>query len=500
MRLIRSQKPKTPDSVWATDGGVYFGFECEEALHPDRPLEGEWKPTPDMHRYADDRHLVSVGPSGSGKTRRLLVPNLYLLKNWSIVVVDPKGSLAARTGPYRAALKNADGTPHKVIVIDPFRVLERDHPELVERHPFLKSVGFNPLAALDPDDDDFVDDAKALADAMIQIDAKGERHWAQSAQSLVKGLLMVARIAFEQSSLSHVRTWLGWEPERLALRIRGQAKGENQFKGWASEFGEDHPAIATSLNRFGEISPENKELLSILSTALTQTDWLDSEPVRTDLARGFFDFGSLKDNPATVYLILPPNRLSTHATWLRIMITAVLTPLLRSVRRAKVPVLMMLDEFAQLGPLPVIEKNLGIMREYGIKLWPVFQDLAQAKDIYQTRWESFVGNAGVLQSFAPHDATTRDYLSKLSGQRLYWQKVTSTGESSSPTQLGTSMSKNIGWQNQQGPVLWPQALGLMETGQSVLFSRGRVVRSLFPDPTELSGVSDMLAQLAEAST
>lgn len=69
------------------------------------------------------------------------------------------------------------------------------------------------------------------------------------------------------------------------------------------------------------------------------------------------------------------------------MVTSVLLPLLRSVENAKVPVLFMLDEFAQLGPMPVIENNLALMRGYGLKLWPVFQDLAQAKALYKERWE-----------------------------------------------------------------------------------------------------------------
>lgn len=60
-----------------------------------------------------------------------------------------------------------------------------------------------------------------------------------------------------------------------------------------------------------------------------------------------------------------------------------------------VPVLLMLDEFAQLGPLLVIENNLAMMRGYGVKLWAVFQDLSQAQAIYKERWESCLGNAGV---------------------------------------------------------------------------------------------------------
>jgi type IV secretion system protein VirD4 len=485
----QSDSESDDENIWATDGGVYFGYKCQPPPDPDKSLDGVWGVQPVMNRYTSDRHLVTVGPNGSGKTRRLLIPNLYYLKNWSMVVVDPKGSLAALTGAYRAALPG-----HTVVVIDPFRVLEKNYPRLVERHPFLKSAGFNPVAALDPQSEDFEDDAKALADALIQIDTHGEKHWAQSAQSLVKGLLLVARLGLKDGRLPDLRYWLGMEPEALAEKIRGYKEGDKHVAGWAEQWRDTVPAVAASLSRFGKVSVESRELLSILSTAQTQTDWLDSGPVCADLAKGAFDFGSLKDRATTVYLILPPNRLATHSTWLRIMITAILTPLLRSIARAKVPVLMMLDEFAQLGHMPVIERNLGMMREYGVKLWPVFQDLAQAQDLYRTRWESFIGNAGILHSFAPQDVTTREYLSKLSGQRHYKLEVKTEGQSHSTGQNPSEgNSVNMGTQYVQGPVWWPQSLGLMEQGQGVLFSRGRAVRGLFPDPSKMPGVLEMLA-------
>ena len=480
--------------IWATDGGVYFGQRCEAPSDADRPLAGTWKPTAQQHRYTGDRHLITFGPNGSGKTRRLLVPNLHYLKNWSVVVVDPKGSLAAMTGAYRAGLKNSDGSPHKVVVVDPFHVLEKNYPGLIEKHPELQSAGYNPVAALDPTSEDFEDDAKSLADALIQVAPNSnEPHFAQSAQALVKGLLLVARIAIEDGRLPDLRYWLGLEPDVLAAKIRGYKTEDGNVPGWLASWAQDVPAIAATLSRFAKISPDSRELLSILSTAQTQTDWLDSKPVCADLESGAYDFATLKETPTTVYLIIPPNRLATHATWLRIMLTAILTPLLRTVRPAKVPVLMMLDEFAQLGPLPVIQNNLGLMREYGVKLWPIFQDLPQAKTLYPDRWESFIGNAGVLHAFAPQDDTTRDYLSKMSGQRLYWLKTVSASKNQTVAETNsTSSGLSESYQNMQGPVYWPQNLAAMGQGQAVLYANGQAPRSWLPDPTEMDDIKKLL--------
>ena len=105
----------------------------------------------------------------------------------------------------------------------------------------------------------------------------------------------------------------------------------------------------------------------------------------------------------------------------------------------------------------------------------------------------------MLQCFAPQDVDTRDYLSKLSGQKTYWHQTTSKGRSNNPGQFGEGSSQNTAWQNHEGPVWYPQALGLIEDGQGVMFSRGRAVRGIYPDPSEMDGVAQMLVVAAAAA-
>ena len=70
---------------------------------------------------------------------------------------------------------------------------------------------------------------------------------------------------------------------------------------------------------------------AIRRTAKVQTDWLDSPAMRRDLKGPAIDFSKIKEQPTTIYLVLPPERLATHAVWLRLMVTSILLPLLRSV-------------------------------------------------------------------------------------------------------------------------------------------------------------------------
>jgi hypothetical protein len=159
----------------------------------------------------------------------------------------------------------------------------------------------------------------------------------------------------------------------------------------------------------------------------------------------------------------------------------------------------MLDEFAQLGKMQVIENNVALMRGYGLKLWLALQDLSQIKTLYQERWESFIGNAGVIQSFAPQDKTTREYLSSLFGERIYW--IRTGGASTSETrgaQGSLTQGTNEGAQHIMGPAYWPQDLSAMGVGCGVLYSRGHPFRTWLPDPEDESDPLKMRSALKQS--
>jgi type IV secretion system protein VirD4 len=438
--------------VWDTNGGVYFGYSTnatEQSAETKRGAE---------LRYVGDRHLMTIGPNGSGKSRRVLLPNLGQLTGWSIVVVDPKGELCQMTRAHR----ESNGAPS--VILNPFGVLG------------LPSNGFNPVAALEPDSDDFPDDAFGLAESMIRIEGN-EPHWSASAQDLVAALIMATRLSMpEVGSLQHVREFLGLDYDRFRDAVQNMMDIAESM---------NCPELGAKVSRFASIDKDSRELNSILSTAQTQTRWLDSRPLKTDLGKGgAFDFSVLKDKPTTVYLTLPARRLGSHATWLRVMIASIIQPLLKDTRRSKVPVLLILDEYPALaaGGFAIIEKNMAMFRGFGIKLWTVWQDLAQAEKLYGKGWESFVANAGVLQSFAPQDVITAEHLSKLmplTVMRSESQNL-SFGGHADAKQPTSSHSANT---SEQGmPLMLAQHLRNMDDGYAVLFTHKTkgVVRSFFP--------------------
>src|SRR5581483_2500452 len=81
------------------------------------------------------------------------------------------------------------------------------------------------------------------------------------------------------------------------------------------------------------------------------------------------------------------------------------------------PVLLVIDEFAQLGAnIKSIENAAGMAAGAAkLQMWFILQDLSQLMGMFPKTWETFIQNCGVTMWFGARDQTTREYCSKLSG-------------------------------------------------------------------------------------
>lgn len=351
-------------------------------------------------------HLVTVAPTGSGKGRDVLIPALLdeSMRDQSCIVVDPKGQLASVTGPQAARMGK------RVIILNPFSIWPDCIGPGAERFRGLEKLcdftgAYNPMATLDPSSDAFVPDAEGLGQAIVYQEHEGE-HWTDSARDLVTGLIIWAA-AFGAPSEKH----LAWVRATVCDRPKLFALAQKFFASDALTENDDF--VRQKLGRFGEPeAKDNKEIGSIISTAVTQTSFIGNGAISKNLASGSFRFSELRERPTVLYLILPGRRLKTCSRWFRLIVGAALNELMDEQKQRGLPVLFMLDEFAQLGPLKAIEDGFGIARDYALTLWPVLQDLNQLQRDYKDGWETMLANAGMLQFFRPQDNTTAEYVSK----------------------------------------------------------------------------------------
>lgn len=335
--------------------------------------------------FTGPEHLLTVAPNRSGKGVGVIIPNLLTAMR-SVICIDPKGENAQITARHR-------GTFGPVYVLDPFNVSSKHNCD------------YNPLSGLDPDDPNFVDDAASLASALIITPPHArDQHFDEAARALLRGLIMLAVAAEppERQNLVTVREYLTYPPEKFQTLLKVMADSP-----------EADGAIASAANVF--IGKNPREAASILSTAQEQTNFLDSPQLRKTLKASKLDFSTLKDEIASVYIVLPQSRMESHGRWLRLLIARALQDIERNRTKPPAPVLFLLDEFATIGDLPMIKTAIGLMAGFGLQIWAFLQNWGQLEDLYDKGAHTFAANAGVFQAFAVNDLMTAKQVSDLSG-------------------------------------------------------------------------------------
>lgn len=391
-------------------------------------------------RYDGPGHLLTIAPTRSGKGVGTVIPNL-LVADRSVICVDPKGENTTITARARARF----GAVH---VLDPFGITGQP------------SACFNPLAALNPASLDLAEDAATLADALV-FDAPGEAgeaHWNEEAKALIGGILLhiLTQEPPARRNLAVLREHLTGAPAAFEILLT-----EMQASTAAGGL------VARAANR--HLGKADREATGVLSAAQRHTHFLDSPRITAVLDHSNFAFADLKTRTATVFLVLPPDRLSTYARWLRLIISQSLQDLARASGQPRAPILYLLDEFAALGHMAPIERAMGLMAGYGVQLWPILQDLHQLRSTYGGRAGTFFSNASVLQVFGVNDSETAQLVSGLLGQTTIVFSTESRREGTLFTKGDTSVSD----QHTGRPLLTPDEVRNLAQHQGLLFVAGQ---------------------------
>ena len=402
-------------------------------------------------RLAGEGHVLTVAPTRSGKGVSSVIPNL-LDHAGSALVTDPKGENYAVTARYR------DERGQAVHAFDPFGLVGG-------------SAAYNPLDLVDPASPDALDDARMLADMLVLPEGRegDQAFWNEEARAVLTGLILhVASSApAELRTLTHVRSLLTLRPEQLRELLDEMVES---------------PAIDGLVARSAAriLQKAERERSGVISTAQSHTHFLDSPRMAGVLRRSTVDLRTLKRDRATVYLVLPSERLDGYARWLRVMIACGLLAIARTPGQPEQRVLFLLDEFAHLRRMHPVQRDIGLAGGYGVTFWLVIQDLAQLRSTYPDTWPTFLANVDVLQAFGTNDWDTAEYLSKMTGETTV--TVASANES-------TGLSRGRHPQRQHGV-----AVTRSETGRRLLLPDE--VRRL-PRDRQLLFVKGSVPMLAE---
>jgi type IV secretory pathway TraG/TraD family ATPase VirD4 len=387
--------------------------------------------------YRDDRHVCLVSGTRGGKGTTSIV-NSLLLWPGSVCVIDPKGENATLTAPRRGkGTRLVPGLGQAVHVLDPFGSAQVDAA--------LRSR-FNPLDALDPKHKECINQSLRIADAIVSRDDTGDHFWDDQARSMVYLLILHILTAEEYQGRRNLVTLRrliirgDWEAAD-ALRDMGETnipsprhllwqaiKLNASFEGLISGQGQGFWDMLTG-------APETFE--GILANVRRNTEFIDGEPMQDCLAASDFKLSELKSRPGgmSLYLCLPLRYMSTHNRWLRMIMNLTVTEMeiVRGRPATGHQTMIVLDEFASLERMSVIENAVAQIAGYGVKLFFVLQSLEQLKAVYKDRWETFLANAGLKMFFNIEDQFSRDYISKLVGETEVMRDVRSESKAEGET-------------------------------------------------------------------
>lgn len=375
-----------------------------------------------------------MAPTRSGKGIGAVVPSLLRYPG-SVVCMDIKGENFHVTHQRRLD----DGG--EIYVLDPFRVTgSHGH------HAFA-----NPLDTIDTHGsrkNRALDDCKTLAEMLVEEDGKENRHFSDEGRSLLACFMLYVCDEFngqrEERTLMKVRELLTLPEEAFNALLDRMADSDNAL-------------VQRGVARLRQ--KEERERTGVISTAQRGIDFLDSIPMASVLVPpvgyavesetpeerpGGVDLTRIKGEVAmTIYLVIPPESLKTHAAWIRMMIACINNMITRIPGRPPHRVLMLLDEFAQLGYIRPVLEGISLVGGYGVLFWIIIQDLAQLKGRYKDNWETIFANCDVKQCFGTNDWTTADLLSRMAGETTVFTEGGSSG-------TGRSYGKSKGHSSNYG--------------------------------------------------
>lgn len=421
-------KPKTyfGDARWATLGEMRAAklFEKEGLLLG--RVGGRYL------RNNEAGHVLVAAPTRSGKGVGIVIPNLL---SWpgSVVVLDIKHENHALTSGFRAQFQPV------------FKWSPADDD--------ARSHRFNPLDAIRTDVLHRISDLQRLATILLPQPQNTDPMWQNEARDLFLGLsLWILDDPDVPSTLGQIYRTLKSDDD-LADVIAGLLDSENSNL--------DPIARLSLANFLNKAAKERSGVKSNLTAALNlwANPVIDAATSASD-----FDLEALRRRPTSIYVAVKQNQLLTLAPLLGLFFQQCVDVLGRDLPGPDEPhqVLLLIDEFAALGRMEIIENAMAFLAGYRVRFLNIVQGLGQLDTLYGRGRENLLQNSAVQIFFAANDDTTAQYIAK----RLGTQTIRTFSRSDSPA--GSTRTSSYAAR----PLLLSEEVRRLNTEQAILFKEG----------------------------
>lgn len=391
--------------------------------------------------FGGEEHVLLAAPTRSGKGVGVVIPNLLTWPD-STVVLDVKRENWGASAGFRAA------SGQQVILFDPFA-------------PDGRTARFNPLGHV-PRQDAFrvIDELQKIAAMLFPTPDNADPFWAEAARTGFIGVgALVAQLEGRPFSLGGIYAELtrGDPRRRLPALVAERAASGNPV--W--------PACAQALADF--CSASDNTFASIKQTITSKMGLWIHPQVCAATETSDFSLEDLRRRRISIYLGASPDNLARLAPLYNLFFQQLIDLNTRRPPGDDEPyqVLVILDEFARLGPARVLAHAFSYAAGYGLRLMPVLQSTAQLRGLYGPELaEEIIANCGVEVIFTPKDIQVARTLSERLGQYGLTARTRSrpAGFSSGRRSLSES--------SQRRPLMLPQELLLMPQDDMLVLRGG----------------------------
>ena len=434
-------------------------------------------------KTARNKNVLVIGGSGSGKTRFFVKPQIMQLHS-SFVVTDPKGSLLVECGKLlqRGAPKlGEDGKPLKgkdgKVIYEPYRI------KVLNTINFKKSMHYNPFAYIHSEKD-----ILKLVNTLIT-NTKGEGKGGDDFWVKAETLLYTALIGYiyyeapeEEQNFATLVEFIN------AMEVREDDETfENNVDIAFRELGERDPNHFAVRQWKKYKLAAGKTAKSINISAGARLAPFDIQELREITMYDELELDTLGgtkkgDTQKTALFLIMSDTDSTFSFLISMVYSQLFNLLCEKADdefggRLPIHVRCLIDECANIGQIPNLEKLMATIRSREISACLILQAQSQLKALYKDSADTIIGNCDTSLFLGGKEPTTLKELNQTLGKETI--DTFNTGES-----RGREVSHSLNYQKLGKDLATVDELAVLDGGKCILQLRG--VRPFLSDKYDIT--------------
>ena len=399
----------------------------------------------DGRKHRRNLNMLVVGGSGSGKTRFFVKPNIMQC-NCSYIVADPKGELLRATG----GMLEKNGYVVKVL-------------NLVD---MSRSDGYNPLAYIHTDTDALKLVTNLIKNTTPKTAGNTDPFWDKSETALLQAFILYLKYEAPISEQNFAT---------VMYMIQNAAASENDesYKSpmdvifEALEEREPEHIAVKQYKVFKQAA--GKTAKSILISTAVRLAAFNLSQFAAITNNDEMELDKLGEQKQAIFAVIPDNDSSFNYI-VGMLYTQAFQELYynadhKNGGRLKIPVRVLMDEFANVALPDDFEKVLATCRSREISINIIIQNMVQLKALFKDSWENITGNCDTFLYLGGNEQGTHKYISELIGKATIDTKTRGITK-------GRNGSSSANYQNAGRELLTPDEVRMLDNEYAIIFIRG----------------------------